>query len=129
MSRFLSTLFRTCLQVPRAQTSVSAGRRLHLSAAKHGSVGEGFHKPSNIDKRILVWTKMYPNMAGVPEEVTNAKMKKAKDMFRIRVNIIMALTTIFLCVVYIRSGKEALERGESVVQQNRDRHFEFQQKK
>ena len=59
----------------------------------------------------------------------NTKMKKAKDMFRIRVNILMALTTIVLCMVYMSSGKKAQERGESVIQMNRDRHFEFQQQK
>lgn len=56
-------------------------------------------------------------------------MKKAKDIFRIRVNIMMALTTIVACVFYIMSGKRAQERGESVIQQNRDRHFEFQKSK
>jgi hypothetical protein len=53
-------------------------------------------------------------------------MKKAKDMFRIRANIGMVFATIALCIVYVISGKQALERGETVVQQNKERHGNYQ---
>ena len=58
----------------------------------------------------------------------NTKMKKAKDIFRIRVNIMMGLATVGLCLVYIWSGKRAVQRGDSIHQMNRDRHSEYQQK-
>lgn len=55
-------------------------------------------------------------------------MKKAKDVFRIRVNLIMIGITVLLCIVYIYSGRKAAERGESVVRQNRLWHSENQRK-
>lgn len=108
------------------QSSVLCVRHLSVSSARHGSAGEGLHRTSNLDKKILVWTKRYPSIADVPEEVTETKMKKAKDVFRIRVNIMMAIATMGLCVLYIWSGKRAARRGENIHQQNRDRHAGLQ---
>ncbi|XP_076467369.1 UPF0389 protein CG9231-like [Babylonia areolata] len=110
------------------QCGAFCARHLSVSSAKHGSAGEGLHRTSNFDKKILVWTKMFPTIADVPDEVTEVKMKKAKDVFRIRANIMMALTTVGLCVLYIWSGRRAVERGENIHTVNRDRHFEFSKK-
>ncbi|KAK7107376.1 UPF0389 protein GA21628-like [Littorina saxatilis] len=110
----------------RPPNAVSAVRQLHVSSARDGSVGGGFHRTSDFDKKVLVWTKMYPDIGGVPEDVSITKMKKAKDMFRIRVSIMMALGTVVLCVVYIIAGKQAVGRGENISKQNRDRHIGYQ---
>ncbi|KAL8573580.1 hypothetical protein ACOMHN_047850 [Nucella lapillus] len=128
MFRFASALCRinAGFALKQSQIQGSVARYLSVSTARHGSAGEGLHRTSDFDKKILVWTKRYPSVAEVPEEVTETKMKKAKDLFRIRVNIMMAIVTVGLCVVYVWAGKRAASRGENIHRQNQERHAGLQ---
>lgn len=111
-----------------ARTGVQGVRLLHVSSASRGSVGEGFHRPSNFDKKILVWTKKYSDVSEVPSEVSNVQMKKAKDLFRIRVNLMMIAATVVLAVVYAWSGRRAARQGDSIVLRNRLWHASSDEK-
>ncbi|KAK7494504.1 hypothetical protein BaRGS_00014157 [Batillaria attramentaria] len=99
--------------------------RLQCKGPKQGKDG-GYHKPSDFDKKILVWTKRYADVSQVPREVTNIQMKKAKDLFRIRVNLMMVAMTVVLAAAYAWSGRRAAQRGDSIVRQNRLWHAEGQ---
>ncbi|XP_064594646.1 UPF0389 protein CG9231-like [Liolophura sinensis] len=79
---------------------------------------EMLHRPSNFDRKILVWSKTYPSLGDIPEAVPHAKMKKAKDVFRIRVNIWMGVWTVIGCIVMIYWGRKSAREGNSLEKEN-----------
>ncbi|KAK6171237.1 hypothetical protein SNE40_019469 [Patella caerulea] len=76
--------------------------------------------PSNMQKKILVWTKYYKSIEEVPNEISRNKMDNAMDWFRIRACTYMIIATALACIVYAISGKRARNRGESLVQERID---------
>ena len=69
-----------------------------------------FHtRPDNLDKRILVHYKYYPNMESVPEYVSQGQMNQAKSWARIKTANIMIATTIGLCLMTVI--EQALQRA------------------
>ncbi|XP_064627631.1 protein FAM162B-like isoform X2 [Lineus longissimus] len=85
---------------------------------------------SPFQKRILVMSNMFPTIAEVPDKVSYQKLKKAKEWFRIRLNIGMALATLIGCLTMIWAGKREHDFGNSVVQENyrwHKKHFDERQ--
>lgn len=52
-------------------------------------------------------------------------MDRARDRFRVKGCIYMMLVCIVLCIVQIVRGKNAAERGESVVKSNLEWHRQY----
>ncbi|KAL8578374.1 hypothetical protein ACOMHN_031748 [Nucella lapillus] len=84
-----------------SQISGQVSRHLNVSSARQCYFGEPLHRTSYLDKKILVWTKRYPSVSKVPNEVSRARMKRAKDVFRIRVSFGMALGIWGFGVAYV----------------------------
>ncbi|XP_041353942.1 UPF0389 protein CG9231-like [Gigantopelta aegis] len=82
------------------------------------------HLPTDFDKRMLVWSKIYKTTEEVPDSISFTKMSKAKDYFRVRFAAIMSVATFVASIGYIISGKRAVQRGESVSRMN----LEWQQR-
>lgn len=104
-SGIIQTSIRNCSS-PASQASRSTG--------KPGAADSAMHKPSDFERRVLVWSRQYADKGDVPAQVTVAAMKKAKDYFRIRVNILMIIGTVFGCAVMIKIGKNLRYSGESL---------------
>lgn len=100
---------------------------------------------SNLDKKILVWTKKFKTIDEIPADIrwtititqwccilpyaifhsSAQALDKARNQFRIKVCNYMIVGTIIACLVTVISGKKAQARGESVVKQNLDWHKEY----
>ncbi|KAL5010918.1 hypothetical protein ScPMuIL_013223 [Solemya velum] len=90
--------------------------------AAHG-YGPGFHHyPSEWDKKLLVWTGIYQNTADVPSSISTTQMKRGRDWFRIRMNIVMLILTILGSAVMIKSGRRDMEAGHNLSNENREWH-------
>ncbi|CAG0893411.1 unnamed protein product [Darwinula stevensoni] len=98
-------------------------RNESASAAPAGHM----HRPSNWDKRILVYSGKYKNVAEVPDSVPAAVMHKAKNKWRIKVNIWMCVACVAACVAMVYSGKAALGRGEVVSERTVQHHKELKE--
>jgi len=85
-------------------------------------------KPTDFQKKVLVWAKMYKTVDDVPDRVSAARMRKSRDLFRIRVNILMGLGTLLGCVLMIISGRRARDRGESLDAQGQAKLEEWARK-
>lgn len=72
------------------------------------------HKPTNFHKRILVWAKTYKTVDEVPDRVSTAQLKRAMDLFRIRVNFSMVVATVIGCGIAIMMGRRLKESGETL---------------
>lgn len=71
-------------------------------------------KPTNFQKRVLVWAKMYKSVEEVPERVTANKIRKSRDFFRIKVNISMGIMTLLGCLFWAMYGKHLARSGDSL---------------
>jgi len=82
------------------------------------------YRPDNLDKRILVHYKYYPNMESVPEYVSQGQMNQAKSWARIKMANVMIATTIGMCLLTVIWAK-SLARENSLVEENFRRHMKF----
>jgi hypothetical protein len=80
--------------------------------------------PTNMQKRILVHFKYYPNIESIPERVEWPKMNKAMSQYRIKVSFTMIVVTLFLCFCTAWYGKTHMYET-SLVQVNLDRHLAY----
>jgi hypothetical protein len=83
--------------------------------------GAGTHKPSEFQKKILVWAKMYPSTNKVPERVTRVQLKVAMDKFRIRASIFMVAGTIVFAAIFALIGRREHAEGKTVTKMSIDR--------
>ncbi|XP_067675922.1 UPF0389 protein GA21628-like [Haliotis asinina] len=105
--------------IPTSRICQDQGRSFceNVNAGRPGPVGRT-HRPSNLDKRILVLQKVYPTVEAVPKEVSHAQILKSRDWFRIRVNLGMAAATIMACFLMIYVGKKEAKEGKSISRQS-----------
>ncbi|GAB1606971.1 UPF0389 protein CG9231-like [Argonauta hians] len=82
-------------------------------------------RPTNLDKRVLVWQKKYKTIEDVPEFVSIAAVNKAKDKGRVYVSLGMVAATIVGSIIMILSGRAALKRGEGVSKANMEWHRKY----
>ncbi|XP_062043664.1 protein FAM162B [Lepus europaeus] len=76
------------------------------------------HKPSQFDKKILLWTGRFKSMEEIPTEVPPEMIDAARNKARVKACYIMIGLTIIACFAVIASAKRAAERHESLTSWN-----------
>jgi len=84
--------------------------------------------PSPLQRRILVHFKIYPNVEAIPDRVSWSTMNKVMSRYRIKVSMMMMVTTLVLCFLTAWYGKTHM-RETSLVEVNLQRHKFYQQEK
>jgi len=79
------------------------------------------HGVTDLQKRILVHFKHFPDIDSVPERVSKSMMMKAMSQARIKVSFIMMVTALFLCFCTAWYGKTH-QYETSLVEINQRRH-------
>jgi hypothetical protein len=79
---------------------------------------------SDLDRKILVHFKYYPDLASVPGTVSQAKMSQAKSRARIKTANGMMLMTVVMCLITVIVAKSH-SRQNSLVEENYRRHFKY----
>ncbi|XP_031834380.1 UPF0389 protein CG9231 [Nomia melanderi] len=83
---------------------------------RHQNVlGSGLHVPTNFDKRILVWMKVYPSMDKVPQAVPWNTMYQSSVRARIRVCNYMILIVVIGFLIAAYQGKTEAAGGRHVI--------------
>ncbi|GAV03521.1 hypothetical protein RvY_13930 [Ramazzottius varieornatus] len=100
----------------------SLSRHVPSQRALATSTQKCYQELSPMQKRILVWTKKYPSVDKIPEEVPEAVMSKAVDKFRWKVAVILMVLTVLGSFGMIVSGKRAAARGESMTKRGLEWH-------
>ncbi|KFO24461.1 Protein FAM162B, partial [Fukomys damarensis] len=88
-----------------------------VPAAKAHRVPAQF-KPSQFDKRILLWTGRFKSVEEIPARVPPEMIDAARNKARVKVCYIMIGLTIIACFAVIASAKKAAERHESLTSWN-----------
>ena len=84
-----------CLKTWETSSSVmvNSTRTLFSTPVQYDSSiadrGEPTHRPSDFEKKILVYTKIYAKVEDIPEKVSITQIKTGKDKFRVMVAIWM----------------------------------------
>ncbi|XP_069616616.1 protein FAM162A-like [Ranitomeya imitator] len=109
--------------VPVPQSLV--GRRWQCSKPegdKTKAEGQSFkipgHKPTNFEKKILVWGGRFKNESDIPEIVSYEMVDSAKSKVRVKFSVLMMLLTIAGCIVMVISGKQAARKQETLAKIN-----------
>ncbi|XP_008295696.1 protein FAM162B [Stegastes partitus] len=75
-------------------------------------------RPSNMDKKILVWTGRFKTVDQIPETVSFEMIDAARNKIRVKVAYMMMAATIGACLLMVILGKRAAGRNESLTAQN-----------
>ncbi|XP_059555570.1 protein FAM162B isoform X1 [Myotis daubentonii] len=76
------------------------------------------HKPSQFDKKILLWTGRFKAMEDIPPLIPREMIDAARNKARVKACYIMIGLTIIACFAVIASAKRAVERHESLTSWN-----------
>uniref|UniRef100_A0A452T762 Family with sequence similarity 162 member B n=1 Tax=Ursus maritimus TaxID=29073 RepID=A0A452T762_URSMA len=76
------------------------------------------HKPSQFDKKILLWTGRFKAMEDIPPRIPPEMIDAARNKARVKACYIMIGLTIIACFAVIASAKRAAERHESLTSWN-----------
>ncbi|XP_066035449.1 protein FAM162B [Chamaea fasciata] len=75
-------------------------------------------KPSNFDKKILLWTGRFKTEEEIPLRIPPEMLDKARNKARVKACYIMIGLSIIACFAVIASAKKAAARHESLTSLN-----------
>ncbi|XP_054858984.1 protein FAM162A [Eublepharis macularius] len=79
------------------------------------------HKPSDWDKKFLLWTGRFKKVEDIPETVSFEMVDAARNKMRVKISYLMIALTIVGCIIMVIMGKRAVARHESLTTQNMER--------
>ncbi|XP_003227340.1 protein FAM162A [Anolis carolinensis] len=96
-----------------------------VQTSKPAASGASFkvpgHKPTEREKRMLLWTGRYKKAEDIPESVSFEMIDSAKNKIRVQMSYLMIGLTIVGCIIMVISGKQAVGRHESLTSQNMEK--------
>ncbi|XP_022065402.1 protein FAM162B [Acanthochromis polyacanthus] len=78
-------------------------------------------RPSDMDKKILVWAGRFKSIDQIPETVSFEMIDAARNKIRVKAAYLMMAATIGACLVMVILGKRAARRNESLTAQNMEK--------
>ncbi|XP_029313518.1 protein FAM162B [Cottoperca gobio] len=85
------------------------------------------YKPSNMDKRFLIWTGRFKTADQIPEIVSFEMLDAARNKMRVKVCYMMMVATVMGCLVMVFLGKRAVGRHESLTSQNLEKKAKWKE--
>lgn len=79
------------------------------------------HKPSNFDKKFLLWTGRFKRIEDIPAVVSLETINAARNKMRVKGCFLMVVLSIIGCFTMVISGKNAARRHESLSAMNLDK--------
>ncbi|XP_068105670.1 protein FAM162A-like [Hyperolius riggenbachi] len=133
MSRLSLVILRS-LQRPASNPSAALYSRLYsqntndlqTKAAKQETDPDQFlyrneRRPTNFDKRVLLWAGRYKKEQDIPEYVSWETISGARSNVRVKVCMAMIIGTLVGCALMVRSGKKALREDDTLLHRNMER--------
>ncbi|TKS87722.1 Protein FAM162B [Collichthys lucidus] len=84
-------------------------------------------RPSNFDKKMLVWSGRFKTVDQIPELVSFEMIDAARNKVRVKACYVMIAITVGSCLVMVILGKRAAGRHESLTGQNMERKARWRQ--
>ncbi|NXS56760.1 F162A protein, partial [Brachypteracias leptosomus] len=85
------------------------------------------HKPTDWEKRFLLWAGHFKKTEDIPETVSIETIRAAKTTLRVKFSYVMIALTIFGCIVMVIRGKQAVKRHESLTSVNLEKKAQWRE--
>lgn len=79
------------------------------------------HKPSDWDKKFLIWSGRFKKVEDIPETVSFEMIDAARNKMRVKMSYLMMALTVVGCIIMVIVGKRAVGRHESLTSQNMEK--------
>ncbi|KAB5533217.1 hypothetical protein PHYPO_G00129290 [Pangasianodon hypophthalmus] len=79
------------------------------------------YRPSEMDKKILVWSGRFKSKEQIPEFVSFETIDAARNRLRVKACYVMIAMTIGGCMLMIMLGKQAASRHDNLTSRNMER--------
>ncbi|XP_072306949.1 protein FAM162B [Eucyclogobius newberryi] len=76
------------------------------------------HRPSDFDKKVLLWAGRFKSPDQIPEAISFEMLDAARNKLRVKACYIMIGLTLGACLVMVVLGKKAVGRHESLTSMN-----------
>ncbi|XP_014685055.1 protein FAM162A [Equus asinus] len=76
------------------------------------------HKPTDWERKILVWSGRFKKEDEIPETVSFEMLDAAKNKIRVKISYLMIALTVAGCILMVIEGKKAVKRNESLTSLN-----------
>ncbi|NXM88126.1 F162B protein, partial [Oenanthe oenanthe] len=78
-------------------------------------------RPTNFDKKVLVWSRRFKKEEDVPRHISSDVLNTARNIVRIKVCYIMIALSVLGCVTMVISGKEAVKKDQTLLRVNAEK--------
>ncbi|CAG04240.1 unnamed protein product [Tetraodon nigroviridis] len=85
------------------------------------------YRPSEMDKRFLLWSGRYKTADQIPEFVSFEMIDVARNRARVTICYVMIAATVVACAVMVILGKRAAGRHESLTSQNMEKKAKWKE--
>ncbi|KFZ68685.1 Protein FAM162A, partial [Podiceps cristatus] len=85
------------------------------------------HKPTDWEKRFLLWAGNFKKPEDIPETVSIETIRAAKTTLRVKFSYVMIALTILGCIVMVIKGKQAIKRHESLISINLEKKAQWRE--
>ncbi|XP_032487381.1 protein FAM162A isoform X2 [Phocoena sinus] len=76
------------------------------------------HKPTDWEKKILIWSGRFKKEDEIPETVSFEMLDAAKNKVRVKISYVMIALTVAGCILMVIEGKKGAKRHESLTSLN-----------
>ncbi|XP_057260121.1 protein FAM162A [Pezoporus wallicus] len=85
------------------------------------------HKPTDWDKRFLLWAGHFKKTEDIPETVSIDTIRAAKTTWRVKLSYVMIALTIVRCIIMVIRGKQAVKRHETLTSINLEKKAQWRE--
>ncbi|XP_043961375.1 protein FAM162B [Gambusia affinis] len=85
------------------------------------------YRPSNLDKKMLLWVGRFKSAEQIPETVSYEMLDNARNKIRVKAAYLMMALTIGACVLMVVMGKKAAGRNETLTSYNLEKKAKWRE--
>uniref|UniRef100_G1NMJ3 Family with sequence similarity 162 member A n=1 Tax=Meleagris gallopavo TaxID=9103 RepID=G1NMJ3_MELGA len=85
------------------------------------------HKPTDWEKKCLLWAGHFKKPEDIPEVVSIDVIRAAQTTLRVKFSYVMIALTIMGCIVMVIRGKQAVKRHESLASINMEKKAQWKE--
>ncbi|NXR19095.1 F162A protein, partial [Cinclus mexicanus] len=98
---------------------------LQSKSKSRSASGVPGYKPTDWEKRFLLWAGHFKKAEDIPETVSLETVRAAKTTLRVKFSYFMIALTIVGCITMVIRGKQAMKRHESLMSINLEKKAQW----
>ncbi|NXU13260.1 F162A protein, partial [Pardalotus punctatus] len=110
---------------PKISRRLSIKPQEVLQPKSRSASGVPGYKPTEWEKRFLLWAGHFKKPEDIPETVSIETVRAAKTTLRVKFSYVMIAMTIVGCIVMVVRGKQAMKRHESLTNINLEKKAQW----